>query len=107
MPVRSLSGTYDYPSSSRQELYGDDQLVSVHWEGNLTFGAPACFRAPRALPWSEFMAQFVDPWAACDPDYDPSTPTGFRLDGDAFIPQPDKSLADLGVGHKSLICFRT
>jgi len=55
MAVRAI-GEYTFPSRSRQELYGDDQLVHVWWKGDLWFAATACFRAPKAMSWNDFLA---------------------------------------------------
>ena len=50
MAVKSI-GTYEFPSRSRQELYGDDQLVHLWFQGNMWFCASACFRlCPRCAP---------------------------------------------------------
>lgn len=106
MSVRTLSGTYDYPSRSRQELYGDDLLVSIYWEGNLMFCAPAMFRVPASMNWADFMAGVVNTWAAIDPDHDPAASRSWTLDGEKLAPRADASLADLGVGHKSLLVMR-
>ena len=73
MSVKALY-EYDYPSRDRQENFGDDLLVNVLWVNNPMFGAPACFRAPRAMSWADFKAQLIDPWAASDPGYDPAAP---------------------------------
>ena len=43
MTVKSI-GAYEFPSRSRQELYGDDQLVHVWFTDTLWFAAAACFR---------------------------------------------------------------
>ena len=50
MAVKSI-GTYEFPSRSRQELYGDDQLVHLWFQEDMWFCAAACFRAPRAMTW--------------------------------------------------------
>ncbi len=105
MSVRAI-GTYDFPSRSRQELYGDDQLVHVWWRNNMMFCAAACFRAPKAMAWGDFRAAMVDPWAGSDPDYDPSTPHDWTVDDVAVTPSDDQTLEQLGVGHKSLVSFR-
>ncbi|MCQ4079128.1 phenol hydroxylase subunit P4 [Streptomyces sp. RB6PN25] len=102
--VQSI-GTYEFPSRSRQELYGDDQLVHVLWRNNEMFCAAACFRAPRAMTWAEFTAGMVEPWAASDPSFVPGSTQAWILDDDPFSPQPGMSLASLGVGHKSLLTF--
>lgn len=105
MSVRAI-GTYDFPSRSRQELYGDDQLVHVWWQDNPMFCAAACFRAPKAMTWGEFRAGMLDPWASSDPEFTPDRPGDWVLDDAPLTPSDDKTLAELGVGHKSLIAFR-
>jgi phenol hydroxylase P4 protein len=106
MAVKALY-EYDYPAKDRQELFGDDILVHVMWASNMMFCAAACFRAPKAMSWADFKSQMIDPWAASDPDYDASAPTGWQVNGDAFSPEDGTSLGDTGVGHKGLFTFRT
>ena len=107
MTVKALY-EYDYPSRDRQELFGDDMLVNVQWVNNLMFAAPACFRAPKAMPWADFKAQLIDPWAASDPDYDPATPKDWQVVGGLAIdPGTNPSLGDTGVVHKGIIIVRT
>jgi len=98
---------YDYPSKDRPEVFGDDMLVNVMWTNNKLFCAAACFRAPKAMPWTQFKELMIDPWAASDPAYDPSAPTDWRVDGEPVSFSDGSSLADTGVGHKGLITFRT
>jgi phenol hydroxylase P4 protein len=98
---------YDYPSKDRQENFGDDLLVHVTWAGNMMFCSPACFRAPKAMSFADFKAQMIDPWAASDPDYEPSAPRDWQVNGEAFSADGGVSLADSGVGHKGLFVFRT
>ena len=98
---------YDFPSRDRQELFGDDILVNVLWANNMMFASAACFRAPKAMSWADFKSQMVDPWAASDPDYDPSAPRDWECNGEPFTPGDGASLDDTGVGHKGLFTFRT
>lgn len=106
MGVRAITD-YDFPSADRQELFGDDELVYVHWADNLLFCSAAAFRAGRAMPWAEFKAAMVDPWASSDPDYEPGAPKSWELDGKPFEPDAGKSLLEQGIDHKSLLVFRT
>jgi phenol hydroxylase P4 protein len=105
MAVKAL---YDYahPSRDRIENFGDDQLVYVHWIGNPLFCSAAAFRAPRAMPFGTFVSDMVLPWAASDPDFDPSSISEWLLFDDAITPAPDQTLEDLGIGHKGLLKFR-
>ncbi|HVE26847.1 MAG TPA: phenol hydroxylase subunit P4 [Sporichthya sp.] len=107
MPVVALKEGYEFPSRSRQELYGDDQLVHVMWRNNRLFVAAACFRAPQAMPFAAFMEALVEPWASSDPAFVPGTPKGWMLDDKPWSPDPALGLREQGVGHKSLITFET
>lgn len=104
MSVKALYD-YDYPSADRAELFGDDQLVYVHWKGNPLFCSAACFRVPRAMPFGDFVTGMVQPWAASDPEFDAAKLHDWRLFEDSLEPASDKSLDDLGIGHKALLTF--
>jgi phenol hydroxylase P4 protein len=106
MPVKALYD-YDFPSRDRQELFGDDILVNVMWANNRMLASAACFRVPSATAWQDFKSGTIDGWAASDPDYDPSAPGHWELNGEAFEPADGVSLADAGIGHKGLVTFRT
>jgi phenol hydroxylase P4 protein len=105
MPVKSI-GTYDFPSRSRQELYGEDQLVHVWFTDTLWFAAAACFRAPRAMTWGDFWNGLVVPFAEEDPDFDPSVRRVWTLRGVEVQPRDDQTLEELGVGHKDVLATR-
>jgi phenol hydroxylase P4 protein len=105
MTVKSI-GTYDFPSRSRQELYGDDQLVHVWFTDTLWFAAAACFRAPKAMTWGDFWTGVVVPFAEEDPDFDPASPRVWTLHGEEFQPRPEQTLEELGVEHKDVIGTR-
>lgn len=102
MAVKSI-GTYEFPSRSRQELYGDDQLVHVWWKGNLWFCAAAAFRAPKAMSWGDFYNALVVPFMSGDPDFDPNTEWKWDVQGEPMTPDPSASLESLGVFHKCVI----
>jgi phenol hydroxylase P4 protein len=106
MSVKALYD-YDFPSADRAELFGDDQLVYVHWEGNPMFCSAACFRVPKAIGFAEFVANVVGPWAGSDPDFDPAAVRNWRLNGKELGDPGSATLAELGVGHKALLKFTT
>ncbi|HEX6935526.1 MAG TPA: phenol hydroxylase subunit P4 [Actinomycetes bacterium] len=105
----SVKALYDYsfPSADRVENFGEDQLVYVHWKGNLFLCSAAAFRAPKTMPFGQFVDAMVKPWAGSDPDFDPDAIRSWHLFDEALEPAPDKSLADLGIGHKALLTFTT
>ncbi len=105
MAVRAI-GAYSFPSRSRQELYGDDQLVNVWWKGNAFFVAASCFRFPKAMPWGDLLGVLKGFFAA-DPDFVPGSldTAAWVIDDKPVTPDPAASLEANGVGHKSLIQF--
>jgi phenol/toluene 2-monooxygenase (NADH) P4/A4 len=105
MAVNSI-GTYDFPSRSRQELYGDDQLVHLWFQENMWFCAAACFRAPKAMTWGDFWNGLVVPYAEEDPDFDPAARRVWTLHGEQFEPRDDQTLEEIGVEHKDVIGMR-
>jgi len=104
MTVKALYD-YEFPSADRAEVFGDDQLVYVHWRGNPLFCSAACFRVPKNMPFVEFVDSMVHGWAASDPDFDPASVTDWRLFDEPLTGGQDKSLADLGIRHKALLSF--
>ncbi|WP_068276765.1 phenol hydroxylase subunit P4 [Aldersonia kunmingensis] len=106
MTVKALYD-YDYPSADRVELFGDDELVYVHWRGNLLFSSAGCFRAPKAMTFGEFRSAIVDAWAESDPEYDSASVHDWQLFDEPLEADPGRTLADLGIGHKALLSFAT
>ena len=106
MAVTSI-GEYKFPSRSREELYGDDQLVHIWWRDNTFFCAAMTVRVPKAMPFGEFLAGVVEPWAASDPDFDSSAVRDWWIDGNPIQVSDDPSLTDLGIGHKHTLSFQT
>lgn len=106
MAVTSI-GQYKFPSRSREELYGDDQLVHIWWRDNTFFCAAMTVRVPKAMPFGEFLAGVIQPWAASDPDYQPGSERDWFIDGNPVRVSAEASLTDLGIGHKHTLSFQT
>jgi phenol/toluene 2-monooxygenase (NADH) P4/A4 len=106
MTVKALYD-YDFPSADRAEVFGDDQLVYVLWDGNPLLCSAACFRVPKHMPFGEFLSTVVHPCAASDPDFDAAAVHNWRLFDEPIDPEAGQLLADLGGGHKALLKFST
>jgi phenol/toluene 2-monooxygenase (NADH) P4/A4 len=105
MAVRAIS-EYKFPSLSRQELYGDDELVHVWWKGNPYFVSASCFRFPKAMPFGDLVGVLKGFYTA-DPDFVPDSLDSVQwvIDDRQVTPDMAASLESNGVGHKSLIQF--
>jgi phenol hydroxylase P4 protein len=104
MTVKALYD-YDFQSADRIENYAPDQLVYVLWEENPLLCSAAAFRVAAAMPFGEFVATVVHPWAASDPDFESAEITGWKLFDEPIDPEPGTSLAAAGIGHKALLRF--
>lgn len=105
MSVRAI-GEYKFPSRSRAELYGDDQLVHVWWRDNQFLAAAATFRVLTSMPFGEFVSAVVEPWAASDPDFQPGSERDWFVDDTPLRVRDDASLSELGIGHKHTVSFQ-
>ena len=97
---------YDWPSRSRAELYGDNQLVHVWFKGNPFFVAASTFPFPKEMPFGALVGLCKEFFAA-DPDFDPASMDTARwaIDKVPVTPAMEASLVANGVGHKSLVQF--
>lgn len=105
MSVRAI-GEYKFPSRSRVELYGDDQLVHVWWRDNTFLSSAATFRVPKTMLFGEFIATVVEPWAATDPDFEAGSERDWFVDDSPLRVRDDASLTELGIGHKHTLSFQ-
>lgn len=97
------------PVRDKVENFHGDQVVYVHWEHHLSYCAALAFPLPPAMPWSAFVDAIVGGHYSAHPDF-ASIDWGrvkWTIDGGEVTPDPSKSIAENGVGHKSLVRFWT
>lgn len=84
-------------------------LIYIGWEDHLMFCAPFCLPLPPSMPFGAMVEQVLPGVFGEHPDF-------ARIDwgkvewlksGRPFRPDPARSLADNGIGHKDAIRFRT
>lgn len=105
MSVRAI-GEYRFPSRSRAELYGEDQLVHVWWRDNQFLASAATFCVPRSMSFHDFVTGVIEPWAASDPDFEPDSERDWFLDDEPLRVRDDATLTELGIGHKHTVSFQ-
>jgi phenol hydroxylase P4 protein len=61
------------------------------------------------MPFTALVEELIPTYYGMHPDFQSLSweLVEWKIDGKPVIPDISKSLADNGVGHKSLICFRT
>ena len=111
MPVVALEKDYveKIDVRDRVENFHGNHVVYLHWEEHLSFCAALAFPLPPAMPFGALLAEILPTYYGPHPDFakiDWAT-VRWTVDGKDIVPDPAKSLADHGVGHKSLIRFWT
>ena len=93
----------------RVENFHGNQLVYVGWDDHLLFSAAWAFPLPPEMPFQGLVSEVMPTSFNDHPDFEKIdwASVEWVLDGKRFSPDMDKSLKDNGVGHKSLIRFKT
>jgi phenol/toluene 2-monooxygenase (NADH) P4/A4 len=110
MPVQAIRSDYVGEVKDRIELFHGNQLVYVSWDQHNMVCAPVAFPLPPAMPFGALVDQVLAGSAyAAHPDWpkvDWKKVEWFKSK-EPFQPAFTKSLADNGIGHKTLLRFRT
>jgi phenol hydroxylase P4 protein len=109
MPIIALAPGYSGPVRDTEDKFHGKRLLYICWDEHLLFCAPVALPLPAAMPFGALLSQVLPGVYGSHPDF-------ARLDwasvqwthgGAPFKPDPEKSLADNGLVHKSVIRFRT
>ncbi len=108
MSVTSI-GSYEFEPLDKLENFHGNQLTYINWEEHLMFCAPLCFPFPPDMPFGALVNEVLPGAYGQHPDFEKIKwdEVVWKLDGKDFTPNMDASLADNGLGHKSLLRFWT
>ena len=101
----------DYPLIQRdtEDQFHGKHLLYLCWDNHLMFAAPLCIPVPGALPFGALIRDVLPELYGEHPEFEDIDwkRTQWFDSNKRFIPDVGKSLAHHGIGHKSLIRFRT
>lgn len=109
MSVIAIQPGYTGEVKDRVENFHGKQLLYIGWEDHLMYCAPLCIPVPPDLPFAALTSEIIPGLYAAHPDVS-------RIDwaqaewfssGQPFVPQPQRSLAENGLGHKAVLRLRT
>lgn len=108
MSVTSI-GKYEFEPLDKVENFHGNQLTYINWEKHLLFCAPVCLPLPPEMPFGTLVQEVLPGVYNKHPDYEKIKwdEVSWKLDGADFTPDMAASLADNGLGHKSLVRFWT
>jgi phenol hydroxylase P4 protein len=108
MPVTAIG---EYPILPRDgvENFHGNQMVIIGWDHHLMISSPMAFPLPPDMPFGAMVSEVMPAAFAPHPDWEliDWDKVEWMLDGEGFTPELDKSLKENGVGHKSVIRFKT
>lgn len=109
MPVFALKPGYKGETLDRVENFDGNQIVYFGWDEHRMFCSAKAFPLPPIMPFSAVMEEIIPAAFSQHPEFEKINweTVIWMLDGESFTPALDKSLSDQGVGHKSLIRFKT
>lgn len=86
-----------------------NRVVYVHWEDHLSFCAALAFPLPPGMPFGALVSEVIAPHYAAHPEAAKIdwAKAEWEIDGAKVTPDMGKSLAENGIGHKSLVRFWT
>lgn len=109
MSVVAITDDYKPETRDKVENFHGNQIVYLHWEGHLMFCSAIAFPLPPDMPFAGVVEQIMPEYYGMHPDFETIdwNKVEWRIDDRVVKPDMAKSLADNGVGHKSLIRFWT
>lgn len=109
MSVVALKPGYTGEIKDRVENFHGKQLLYIGWEDHLMYCSPLCIPVPADLLFGALTAEIIPGLYAAHPDtakIDWSRAEWLRS-GQPFTPDPERTLADNGLGHKAVLRLRT
>jgi len=101
----------EYPVLPRdlQENFHGNIMVIVGWDKHLMISSPMAFPLPPDMPFGALVQEVMPAAFSPHPDWAEIDWSNviWLLNGEPFEPDMEKSLADNGVDHKSVIRFQT
>lgn len=109
MAVRAIRENYVGENMDKQANYGDNILVFIGWDEHLLFCSAKSFPLPPHMRFNDLKQNVLPEGFGQHPDFEQIDwhAVQWQLNGEELIPSDDKTLAELGFDHKSLLRFKT
>ena len=109
MAVAAIVENYTGERLDAVENFHGNQVLYVSWDYHTMICAPVAFPVPPGMPFGKVIEELIPGAFGLHPEFgdiDWST-ARWHLNGEAFSPDMDASLADQGIDHKSIVRFAT
>ena len=109
MSVNAIRPGYHGDMKDTVDKFNGQQLLYICWDQHLMYAAPMCIPVPPDMPFGVLVEKVLPGLFGQHPQFAQIdwNAARWRHGDEAFSPALDKSLADNGLGHKSLLRLRT
>lgn len=109
MAVQAIVPEYTGEIRDRLENFHGNQLVYIGWDKHMMFCAPFAFPLPADMPFAALKSEVMPGAFGQHPQWDDVNwdKATWLKDGEAFVPDDSKGLAEQGIGHKTVLRFQT
>lgn len=101
----------DYPAIVKDgvENFHGNQMVIIGWDHHLMISSPMAFPLPPGMPFGALVGEVMPVAFNQHSDWEQINwdKVVWMLDNGPFTPDFDKSLEENGIGHKSVVRFKT
>lgn len=100
---------YEFEPLDKQENFHGNIITYWYWQDHLIFCSAIALPFSPAMPFGDVVKNVLPGAYGYHPDFAKIdwSKVEWMLDGSSFAPQMDKSLAENGLHHKSLVRFVT
>lgn len=108
MAVKAIS-KYTAEPKDKVENFNGMQLVYVHWKEHNMFCAPFALLAAPSVTFPELWETLIKPAIAPHPESEQVKveEIQWELNGEAFTPDQQTPILELGIDHKSMLNMTT
>ena len=109
MAVAAITDNYVGERLDRVENFHGNQVLYIAWDHHLMFCAPVAFATPPDTPFRKVVEELIPGAYSQHPEFGDIDWDGaeWHLNGEAFMPDLDATLAEQGIDHKSIVRFAT
>jgi len=109
MAVKAIRETYSGPVLDAEANFHGNRIVYIGWDRHLMYATPGALPLPPAMPFAKLLEDVLPQAYGLHPDFPKIQwdKVQWLLDGEAFEPAMQASLAENGIGHKSVVRFVT
>lgn len=102
-------GAYPLRQQDTEDRFHGKRLIYLCWDHHLMYCAPFCVPLPPTLPFGALVRDVLPELYGEHPEFESIDwqRTHWFVSSRRFLPDFGKSLEHHGLGHKSLIRFRT